>query len=47
MAKPDKVSADVKIAQSSWVNDFKKVFGLVIFQNVDLAFEKLTLALQH
>ena len=47
MANPDKASVVAKIAQSSWANDFKKVFGSDIFQNVDLAFEKLTLALQQ
>jgi cytochrome c peroxidase len=47
MANPDKASVVAKIAQSSWANDFKKVFGSDIFQNVGLAFEKLTLALQQ
>ena len=47
MANPDKASVVAKIARSSWANDFKKVFGSDIFQNVDLAFEKLTLALQQ
>jgi cytochrome c peroxidase len=47
MANPDKASVVAKIARSSWANDFKIVFGSDIFQNEDLAFEKLTLALQQ
>jgi len=47
MANPEKASVVAKIARSSWANDFKKVFGSDIFGNVDLAFEKLTLALQQ
>ena len=47
MANPDKASVVSRIARSSWASDFKNVFGSAIFQNVDLAFKKLTLALQQ
>jgi cytochrome c peroxidase len=45
MANPDKASVVAKIARTSWANEFKTVFGENILQNVDLAFDKLTLAL--
>lgn len=45
MANPDKASVVAKMAQTAWVSDFKAVFGENILQNVDLAFDKLTLAL--
>ena len=45
MANPDKASVVAKIARTSWANEFKAVFGKNILQDVDRAFEKLTLAL--
>lgn len=45
MANPDKASVVAKIARTSWANEFKSVFGENILQDVDLAFDKLTLAL--
>lgn len=45
MANPDKASVVAKIAQTSWANEFRSVFGARIFEDVNLAFEKLTLAL--
>ncbi|MCE2680055.1 MAG: c-type cytochrome [Burkholderiales bacterium] len=47
MANPDKAAVVAKIARSNWANEFKQVFGSNIFQNIDLAFEKLTFALQQ
>jgi cytochrome c peroxidase len=45
MANPDKASVVAKIARTSWANEFKTVFGENILKDVDLAFDKLTLAL--
>lgn len=45
MANPDKASVAAKIARTSWANDFESAFGKNILQDVDLAFNKLTLAL--
>ena len=45
MANPDKASVVAKIARTSWANEFKAVFGKNILQDVDRAFDKLTLAL--
>jgi len=45
MANPDKASVVAKIAGTSWANEFKAVFGKNILQDVDQAFDKLTLAL--
>ncbi|MEK0416556.1 MAG: hypothetical protein RI949_562 [Pseudomonadota bacterium] len=45
MANPDKASVVAKIARTSWAREFRAVFGDNILQNVDLAFDKLTLAL--
>lgn len=47
MANPDKAAVVAKIARSDWAQDFKAVFGANILDHVDLAFEKLTLALQQ
>ncbi len=47
MANPDKASVVAKIARTSWANEFKSIFGKNILQDVDLAFEKLTLALSQ
>ena len=45
MANSDKASVVAKIARTSWANEFKAVFGKNILQDVDRAFDKLTLAL--
>lgn len=45
MANPDKAAVVANIARTSWAKEFKSVFGQNILQDVDLAFEKLTLAL--
>lgn len=45
MANLDKASVVAKIARTSWAHEFKSVFGENILQDVDLAFDKLTLAL--
>lgn len=41
-----KASVVVKIAKAAWAGDFKAVYGKGILNDPDLAFEKLTLALQ-
>lgn len=47
MANPSKAAVVAKVAQANWAADFKRVFGKDILTNVDLAFDKLTLALQQ
>lgn len=45
MANPDKASVVAKIARTAWADEFKAVFGERILQDVDRAFDNLTLAL--
>lgn len=47
MANTDKASVVCKIASATWVEDFKSVYGVNVLNDVDAAFEKLTLALQR
>ena len=45
MGNVDKASVVAKIAQTVWAQEFRAVFGQDILQDVDRAFDKLTLAL--
>jgi cytochrome c peroxidase len=47
MANPDKASVVRKIANATWVADFKSVYGVDVLNDVDSAFDKLTQALQR
>ncbi len=47
MANTDKASVVRKIANAAWAADFKSVYGDNVLNDVDLAFAKLTLALQR
>ena len=46
MANPNKAAVVKRIANASWANEFKQLYGADIFSNVDLAFDKLGQALQ-
>jgi cytochrome c peroxidase len=47
MANADKASVVARIAQAQWAGEFKAIYGADILQNADLAFEKLTQALER
>jgi len=46
MANPNKAAVVKRVANASWANEFKQLYGADIFSNVDLAFDKLSQALQ-
>lgn len=46
MANPNKAAVVKRVANASWANEFKQLYGADIFSNVDLAFDKLGQALQ-
>jgi len=46
MANPDKAAVVQRIANASWAAEFKRLYGSDVFNDIDLAFERLGLALQ-
>lgn len=47
MANSDKGDVIAKLRRTSYVNEFTQVFGADIFSNIDVAFDRLTFALQQ
>jgi cytochrome c peroxidase len=47
MANADKAAVVAKLARASYADDFRRVFGAAVFDDVDGAFQRLALALQR
>jgi cytochrome c peroxidase len=47
MANPDKAAVVAKLSRASYADEFRRVFGDAVFDDVEGAFRRLTLALQR